>query len=107
MDGQREPAKRFGLRVVGWRSFEASFRPLEAQAQGKCFVHIADLPQQSTDLIGAPMRVANDPKRGRNAGFAGLNGLEQSALELPATHGPVGVDAATAAVERGTRLGKF
>lgn len=45
MHGEREPAERLGARVVGRRGFKASLRPLEPQAQGKFWVHIANLTQ--------------------------------------------------------------
>jgi len=58
-------------------------------------------------LIGALSRDADGAERSVHLGFAGCDGLEQSAHELPATHGPVGMDATPATIERSARLREF
>jgi len=107
MHGEREPAEHLGTRVVGGRGFKASLRSLEPQAQGKLWVHVANLTQESMDLIGALVRDADGAERGVHFGFAGGHGLEQGALELPATRGPVGINATPARIKRSARLREF
>jgi len=67
-------------------------------------VLVAKLAQQSPNPTRQPSSPANLPERRIHSGFARRHGLEQGTLELPAARRATGIDATSAAFERGARL---
>jgi hypothetical protein len=107
VDGEGEIG--IGLRVgVGQgSSFELFCGALEAMAERLFFIGISQLTKETTDFVGAMLSGPNDSQSGGAVETAGLNVLEEEAFELAAVRGPVGVNAATAAIKSGAGLGQL
>ena len=105
MNGERQFTESPGCVRIDLAGFDAAARAFEAQTQSDVLILISKHAKKSPDLLRAPVCLPDDAQRRGDGDFFRQRGLEQSAVELPATLGPLGVDAATAILaERGARL---
>ena len=76
----------------------------EAGAEGKLFICVPEGEEELADFVSPLLRGADDAQGRGGFRVAGLDALQQHALELAAVLGAVSIDAAAAAIEGGAGL---
>lgn len=79
-------------------------RAPEPRGHRQMFIPVTELPQQAEHLIGPPASGRNDSQGGVPPGMSRAHAFQQHAFEFAAVAGAVRVNAASAAIESGTRL---
>ena len=106
MDREGQFPKFFRLLFARAGNLETPLRLFEPQAEGELFVVVAQFAEQSANFQRPRLRIADDSKRRRHFDFTRGHGLQQSALKVPATRWPAGINPARATRECGARLAK-
>lgn len=105
VNGERQLTESLGCGLIDLAGFDAAARAFEAEAQGDVLIVISKRAQETPDLLRASVRLLDDAQRGRDGDSFRNRGLEQSAIELPATLGALRVNAAAAILaQRGAGL---
>lgn len=108
MDGESQIGERLHCVIIESTGFKPPPRPAEALAQRTMLVTIAQLAQQTENLVCPRARLTNGLHRGINFYLAGSHRREEQAFKLTAPRRSLRVDAATIVfAQRGARLRSF
>ena len=106
MKGQGELAISLGHGSIQAKLFQALRSAPKTDPQSGGLICITQAAEQTADIVPPPASRPNNAQSSAESRAPRLHILKQLTLELAAISGPVGVDAAMAAVVSGARLDK-